>query len=117
MLYYLLYPLAKYSIIFNVLRYVTFRSIAAFVTSLLFTLLVGPSFIRLLQRSSAVETIDEDTPQKHRLKSGTPTMGGLIILCALLFSSLLWNIVGNRAILMMYLTTVWLGSLGFWMIT
>ena len=99
MLYYLLFPLAKYSIVFNVFRYVTFRSIGAFVTSLLFTLIVGPAFIRLLKRKSAVETIDEDVPEKHRIKSGTPTMGGLIIIIALLFSSLFWNIVGNRAIL------------------
>ncbi|HQF67628.1 MAG TPA: phospho-N-acetylmuramoyl-pentapeptide-transferase [Candidatus Cloacimonadota bacterium] len=113
MLYYLLFPLAKYSIVFNVFRYVTFRSIGAFVTSLLFTLIVGPAFIRLLKRKSAVETIDEDVPEKHRIKSGTPTMGGLIIIIALLFSSLFWNIVGNRAILLMYLTTVWLGIFGF----
>lgn len=113
MLYYLLFPLAKYSIVFNVFRYVTFRSIGAFLTALLFTLLVGPAFIKLLKSKSAVETIDEDVPEKHRSKAGTPTMGGLIILCALLFSSLLWNILGNRSILLMFLTTVWLGVFGF----
>ncbi|HNX38134.1 MAG TPA: phospho-N-acetylmuramoyl-pentapeptide-transferase [Candidatus Cloacimonadota bacterium] len=113
MFYHILYPLAKYSIVFNVLRYVTFRSIGAFITSLLFTLIFGPMFIRLLKKKSAVETIDEDTPERHRIKSGTPTMGGLIILIALLVSSLLWNILTNSAILMMYITTVWLGIFGF----
>lgn len=113
MLYHLLFPLAKYSIVFNVFRYVTFRSIGAFITALLFTLIVGPSFIRLLKRKSAVETIDEDTPDRHRIKSGTPTMGGLIILVSLMFASLLWNNLTNSAILMMYLTTVWLGIFGF----
>lgn len=113
MLYHLLFPLAKYSIVFNVFRYVTFRSIGAFITALLFTLIVGPSFIKLLKRKSAVETIDEDTPDRHRIKSGTPTMGGLIILVSLMFASLLWNNLTNSAILMMYLTTVWLGIFGF----
>lgn len=113
MLYHLLYPLARYSIVFNVFRYVTFRSIAAFITSLLLTLVVGPAFIRMLKRMAAVETIDDDVPEKHRIKAGTPTMGGLIILTALMASSLLWNNLTNSSILMMYLTTVWLGVLGF----
>lgn len=113
MFYHLLYPLAKYSIVFNVFRYVTFRSIGAFITSLIICLLVGPVFIKMLRGKNAVETIDEDMPEKHRLKQGTPTMGGLIIIVSLLFSSLLWNVLTNPAILMMYLTTVWLGILGF----
>ncbi|MDZ4183166.1 MAG: phospho-N-acetylmuramoyl-pentapeptide-transferase, partial [Candidatus Cloacimonadaceae bacterium] len=113
MLYHLLFPLARYSIAFNVLRYVTFRSIAAFITSLIFTLLVGPWFIRMLKSHAAVETIDDDVPEKHRVKAGTPTMGGLIILFSLMVSSLLWNNLTNSSILLMYLTTVWLGVFGF----
>jgi phospho-N-acetylmuramoyl-pentapeptide-transferase len=113
MLYHLLYPLAKYSIVFNVLRYISFRSIGAFLTALLFTLFVGPSLIKLLKKKSAVETIDADAPEKHRIKAGTPTMGGLIIIMGLLVASLLWNDLTNRSILMMYLTTVWLGVFGF----
>ncbi|HOA29218.1 MAG TPA: phospho-N-acetylmuramoyl-pentapeptide-transferase [Candidatus Cloacimonadota bacterium] len=113
MLYHLLYPLAEYSIVFNVLRYVTFRSIGAFITALIFTLFFGPFFIRMLKRKAAVESIDEDMPEKHRLKAGTPTMGGLLILVALMAASLMWNILTNYAILMMYLSTLWLGILGF----
>lgn len=113
MLYHLLYPLAKYSIVFNVFRYISFRSIGAFITALVFTLFIGPSIIRLLRQKSAVETIDLDAPEKHRSKAGTPTMGGLIILFALLISSLLWNDLGNKSILMMYLTIIWLGIFGF----
>lgn len=113
MLYHILYPLASYSIVFNVLRYVTFRSIGAFITALLISLFLGPAFIRLLRSKKAVESIDEDMPEKHRLKQGTPTMGGLIILVSLMISSLFWNILSNPAILMMYLSTVWLGILGF----
>ncbi len=113
MLYHLLYPLARYSIVFNVLRYITFRSFGAFLTALLFTLLVGPAFIRLLKRKAAVETIDEDVPEKHRAKAGTPTMGGLMIIFGLLIASLLWNDLTNRSIIMMFLTTLWLGIFGF----
>lgn len=113
MLYHLLYPLADYSILFNVFRYVTFRSIGAFITALVCTLFFGPPLIRLLKRKAAVESIDEDMPEKHKIKAGTPTMGGIIILLALLVSSLLWNILTNSAILMMYLSTLWLGILGF----
>lgn len=113
MFYHIFVPLAQYSIVFNVFRYVTFRSIAAFVTALLFSLLIGPYIIRSLKAHSAVETIDEDVPEKHRIKQGTPTMGGLIILFGLMISSLLWNNLTNSFILIMYLTTVWLGVFGF----
>ncbi|MDP2172993.1 MAG: phospho-N-acetylmuramoyl-pentapeptide-transferase [Candidatus Cloacimonadaceae bacterium] len=113
MLYHLLFPLARYSIAFNVLRYVTFRSIAAFITSLVLTLLVGPWFIRMLKSHAAVEIIDDNVPEKHFVKAGTPTMGGLIILTSLMVSSLLWNNLSNSSILLMYLTTVWLGVFGF----
>jgi phospho-N-acetylmuramoyl-pentapeptide-transferase len=67
----------------------------------------------MLRRKAAVETIDDDLPEKHRLKQGTPTMGGIIILVSLLVSSLLWNMLTNPAILLMYLAIVWLGVLGF----
>ncbi len=113
MLYHLLYPLSHYSIIFNVMRYISFRSIGAFITALLFTLFLGPGFIKLLKRKSAVETIDEDAPEQHRSKAGTPTMGGLIIIFGLMVASLLWNDLTNPSILMMYLTTLWLGVFGF----
>ncbi len=113
MLFHLLFPLAKYSIVFNVFRYVTFRSIGAFITSLIFSLIAGPAIIKILKSKSAIETIAEDVPERHRIKQGTPTMGGLIILVSLLLSSLLWNNLTNGAIIMMYLTTIWLGVFGF----
>jgi phospho-N-acetylmuramoyl-pentapeptide-transferase len=113
MFYHIFFPFANYSIFFNVFRYVTFRSIAAFITALLFSLFIGPKIIQSLKRHSAVETIDEDVPERHKIKQGTPTMGGLIILCGLMLSSLLWNNLTNSYILIMYLTTVWLGIFGF----
>jgi phospho-N-acetylmuramoyl-pentapeptide-transferase len=113
MFYHIFAPLADYNIVFNVFRYVTFRSIAAFITALLFSLFIGPVIIRSLKAHSAVETIDDDVPEGHRIKEGTPTMGGLIILFGLMISSLLWNNLTNSFILMMYLTTIWLGIFGF----
>lgn len=113
MFYHLFVPFSDYSIMFNVFRYVTFRSIASFITGLLFALFIGPLIIRSLKLHSAVEEIDEDVPAHHKIKKGTPTMGGLIILFGLMLSSLLWNNLTNSYIMMMYLTTIWLGIFGF----
>ncbi|MFC1887239.1 phospho-N-acetylmuramoyl-pentapeptide-transferase [Candidatus Cloacimonadota bacterium] len=117
MIYHLLAPLGHVEILgftmFNVVQYVTFRSIAAFITALIFSLLLGPKFIRLLQKHQAVELINDYLPDSHKSKKGTPTMGGLIALSGLLLSSLLWNNLINSYVLIMYLTIIWLGSIGF----
>ncbi len=117
MLYHLSMPLANTELFgvnfFNVFQYVTFRALAAFITSLIFSWAFGPKFIRMLKNHRAVETINEDVPLRHKEKQGTPTMGGLIVLSSLLASSLLWNNLINSNILIMFLTTIWLGSVGF----
>ncbi|MCK4956180.1 MAG: phospho-N-acetylmuramoyl-pentapeptide-transferase [Candidatus Cloacimonetes bacterium] len=117
MFYHLFSPLVDKEIfgysIFNVFQYVTFRAIAAFITALVFSLFLGPKFIRLLKKHQAVETIGEDVPSMHKQKQGTPTMGGLIVLSGLLIASLLWNNLTNSHILIMFLTTIWLGCVGF----
>ena len=117
MFYHLFSPIVNKEIfgfsVFNVFQYVTFRAIAAFITALAFSLFLGPKFIRLLKKHQAVETIDEDVPAMHLEKQGTPTMGGLIVLSGLLISSLLWNNLTNSNILIMFLTTIWLGAVGF----
>lgn len=97
----------------RVFNYVTFRSAGAFITALFFSYLFGPMIIRILKKNLAVETIDEDMPNRHQAKQGTPTMGGLIILIGLLGSSLLWTRLDNSYIWIMYLTTIWLGVFGF----
>ncbi|HHE38780.1 MAG TPA: phospho-N-acetylmuramoyl-pentapeptide-transferase [Candidatus Cloacimonetes bacterium] len=99
--------------IFNVIQYVTFRAIAAFVTALILSFLFGPKLIRMLKKNKAVETINEHLPENHKSKAGTPTMGGLIVLLSLLVSILLWNNLINSYILVMILTIIWLGSVGF----
>jgi phospho-N-acetylmuramoyl-pentapeptide-transferase len=113
MFYHLFAPLVEVSILFNVFRYVTFRAIAAFVTALIFSLFIGPKMIRMLKKGNVVETINENVPETHKAKNGTPTMGGLIILTALLLATLLWNNLTNSYVLIMLLVAFWLGGIGF----
>ena len=85
MLCHFLVPLAKDHIVFNVFRYVTFRSIMALSTALVIALVVGPWLIARLRRMQyGADTVREDTPERHRSKKGTPTMGGVIILTSIL---------------------------------
>jgi phospho-N-acetylmuramoyl-pentapeptide-transferase len=92
---------------------VTFRAIAAFVTALFFTLFLGPRFIRMLVRMQALESVNDNVPEHHRAKRGTPTMGGLFMIAGLLCSVVLWNNLTNHFVLVMILTTLWLGGIGF----
>src|SRR6185436_2187701 len=98
MLYYFLVPLSRDHIVFNVFRYLTFRSFMALISALVISLVIGPWIIsRLRDRQHGEDTIREDTPERHRsTKKGTPTMGGIIILVSLLVSTLLWANLANR---------------------
>lgn len=113
MLYHLLYPLNEYFSAFNVFRYITFRAAYAMVTALLISFILGPIIIRLLQRMQVHQPIREEGPQTHLAKSGTPTMGGLLILAAILIPSLLWCNLTNPYIQITLIATVWMGLLGF----
>ena len=112
MFYHLFTPLTETHIIFNVFRYITFRSVAAFITSLLFSFLIGPKIILMLKKNNAVESINDDVPE-HSAKKGTPTMGGLIILASILISTFLWNDLLNSFIIMLLITLLWIGGIGF----
>ena len=113
MLYDLLVPLAKYHSVFNVFRYITFRTAMATVTALLISFVLGPWLIgRLREAQHGGETIREDTPERHRSKAGTPTMGGLVILGAILASTLLWTNLHNRYVWVLVFTTTGLGLIG-----
>jgi phospho-N-acetylmuramoyl-pentapeptide-transferase len=115
MLYHLLVPLASSHIVFNVFRYLTFRSVMALITALVISLLIGPWLIATLRRRQHGEdTIREDTPQRHQGKRGTPTMGGLVILLALLGSTLLWGSLTNRYVWVVILATAGFGAIGLW---
>ena len=75
---------------FDVLRYLTVRTIGGTLTALLLSILLGPLIISLLTKMQFSQSIRDDGPQSHLAKSGTPTMGGLIIIFSLLISTLLW---------------------------
>jgi phospho-N-acetylmuramoyl-pentapeptide-transferase len=111
--YHLLFPLKAYFSPFNVFRYITFRSFAAILTALIISLLVGPYCIRKLKELQIGQFIREDGPQSHFSKAGTPTMGGLMIIFALLISTLLWADLRNPYIWLLIGVTLSFGLVGF----
>jgi phospho-N-acetylmuramoyl-pentapeptide-transferase len=113
MLYYLLYPLHTTFSFFNVFKYITFRTIYATITALLITLLLGPWFIEKLNNLSLKERINGNTPSTHKVKSGTPTMGGVLIACAIVFSTLMWADLFNIYIWLGMVILVSYAVLGF----
>ncbi len=113
MFYHFLYPLAEYHTIFNVFQYITFRTIYATVTALLFSFLIGPYLIRKLEHLQLGEVIREDGPQRHLAKAGTPTMGGGIILISMLGSVVLWGNFSSIYMWLMVFVTVGMGLIGF----
>jgi phospho-N-acetylmuramoyl-pentapeptide-transferase len=113
MLYHLLYPLSHHISYFNLFRYITFRSAGAAITALIISLILGPWLIRLLRKNQVKEEIRVEGPQSHYAKAGTPTMGGLIILAAIVIPTLLWADLSNRFTIYILLVTLWLGVIGF----
>ncbi len=113
MLYHLLVPLSDVISGFNLFRYITFRAGMAAVVALLVSFFVGPYVVRKLNRLGAVEEIRADGPQTHLAKAGTPTMGGIIILTALLAGTLLFARLDMPHIWVVVGATVWMGVVGF----
>ncbi len=115
MLFHLLVPLAEDFTIFNVFRYLTFRTGAAVLTALFIGLIVGPRLIRLLKsRQNGGQPIREDGPETHLLtKRGTPTMGGFLILLSMGISTLLWADLTNGFVWLVLLVTLGFGAIGF----
>jgi phospho-N-acetylmuramoyl-pentapeptide-transferase len=115
MLYHFLYPLSGQFGLFNVLRYPSFRIVAAGLVALLIGLLFGPLFIermRVLQYGHS--NVREDTPERHKKKAGTPSMGGALILLAVTISTLLFADLGNRLVWAALVVTLGYGAIGFW---
>jgi len=115
MLYPLLYPFADQFQLFNLFRYITFRSGGAVVTALLISFVLGPRLILWLRRKqSNGQPIRPDGPNGHLLrKKGTPTMGGFLILLALSISTLLWADLSNPYVWIALLVTIGFGLIGF----
>ncbi len=113
MLYHILYSLHQYNSVFNVFRYLTFRTSLAVLTALLFSFLMGPWVIRKLTELKVGQYIRDDGPQTHLSKKGTPTMGGVLTLFSVLLSTLLWASLANAFIWAVLFVTVSFGVVGF----
>lgn len=113
MIYEFLYPLHTAFSSFNVFRYITFRTIFASVTALLICLLMGRWLIEKLQNLQIDQQIREDGPQTHLVKKGTPTMGGILIIFAVVISTLLWSNLAVGYVWLALLVTVGFGLIGF----
>ena len=113
MLYHLLYPLhATYSY-FNVFRYITFRTIYAAITALMICFVAGPWLIRKLRSLHIGQSIRDDGPNSHLSKKGTPTMGGILIIFAVVISTMLWANLTVDYIWFVIMVTVGYGLIGF----
>jgi len=112
MLYHFLYPLHTSFIGFNVFRYITFRSIGGALTAFLILLIVGPIFIRAMQKFQIGQVVRRDGPESHLVKQGVPTMGGLLIIVAIVVSTLLWARLDNLLVWLSLFTIVFFGSIG-----
>jgi phospho-N-acetylmuramoyl-pentapeptide-transferase len=114
LLYWLLYEkLFPFFHPFRIFRYLTFRTAFASLTALLIGLLIGPYVIQKLREFQIGQYIREDGPQSHHKKSGTPTMGGVLIVIAIILPTLLWSDLSNPFIWITILSTLAFGAIGF----
>lgn len=117
MFYNLLYPLHDLISAFNIFRYITFRAAMAALTSFIICLLLGPLVIKKLKKLKVGEKINKGDSVRlddlNRAKHDTPTMGGLLILVAVIGSTMLWADMTNKYIWVVLFSTIWLGIIGF----
>ncbi len=112
MLYHFLYSLHSSFPGMNVFRYITFRSIGGAVTAFLLMLLLGPIFIRMMERFQIGQVVRENGPESHWMKSGVPTMGGLLILFTILVTTLLWARLDNSLVWLSLFLMLCYGGIG-----
>jgi len=105
--------LSSYYSIFNVLTYLSVRVVLAVLTALAFSLWAGPKLIRYLQSQQIGQVVRDDGPESHFSKSGTPTMGGVLILASIVLSTLLWSKLDNLYVWIVLFTTLAFGAVGF----
>ena len=113
MIYYFLEPLKEAFSPLNVFQYITFRSAAAAILALFISFILGPVIIRKLRQYQVGEEIREHGPESHMKKRGTPTMGGLIILTAIILPTLLLADLQNSYIQIILISVFWMGLIGF----
>jgi len=112
-LYILLYNLHNWFSPFNVFRYITFRTSLAVLSAMIFTVILGPWIINRLKRLSMTQQIRDDGPKTHMGKTGTPTMGGLLIILCILLSVFMWGDLKNTYVWVMIISLVGFGGIGF----
>ncbi len=98
---------------FDVLRYLTVRTLGGTVTALLITIIFGPLFINKLKSMQFEQYVRNEGPKSHYKKTGTPTMGGILIISSMLISTLLWADLSNRYIWVVLFTTISFAFIGF----
>lgn len=113
MLLYFIYPMVAEHTVFNVIRYITFRTFGAAITAVVLSMFLGPWFISWLQRKQIGQEIRDDGPKSHLSKKGTPTMGGTLILVAIFISVLIWGDLTNKYVWIATGTTLFFGVVGF----
>ncbi|MGB7184348.1 MAG: phospho-N-acetylmuramoyl-pentapeptide-transferase, partial [Burkholderiaceae bacterium] len=105
--------LAQETRAFAVFNYITLRAVLAALTALLLGLLLGPTVIRKLAAMKIGQAVREDGPQTHLIKSGTPTMGGALVLIAVVCATLLWSDLSNRFVWIVLIVTLGFGLIGW----
>ena len=113
MLYHLFFLLHTRITVFNVFRYITFRTVLAILSALLISFLITPRAIKKFQKWKVSDGSREDVPERHEAKKGTPTMGGSVILIAAIIPTLLWADLRNGYIWFAMATLVMFGAIGF----
>jgi len=113
MLYHLLYPLHTTLSVFNVFRYITFRTIYASLTAFFICFLLGPWVIKRLSTLQVGQYIRDDGPKTHFDKAGTPTMGGTLIIISIAVSILLWSDLTNYFVWVVLFVIIGYGLVGF----
>ena len=113
MLIYLTEYLTQFYSGFNVFSYITFRIVLGLLTALGFNLWIGPRLIKYLQAMQIGQVVRDDGPQSHLNKSGTPTMGGVLILAGITVSVLCWGDLSNRYVLITMFVLLSYGAIGF----
>ena len=113
MIYHFLYPLKSYWSALNILQYITFRAAIAAIAALLINFIFGPKVIHMLKSRHIGEKIRSIGPESHQHKQGTPTMGGVLIIIAVLLPTLLLANLKSPFIQIILFSTVWMGLVGF----
>src|ERR1700749_2630684 len=114
LLYWLLYQkLFPYFRPFRIFHFLTFRTAFASLTALLIALLIGPFVIEKLREFQISQYIRDEGPESHKKKSGTPTMGGVLIVIAILLPTLLWSDLSNKFVWLIMASTVGFAAIGF----